>query len=201
MACEHCKRTSKGEERREQLLAAAQKCFESNGFHGASMSQLSKEVGMSPGHIYNYFESKDAIIEAIVDRELERILGNIKRLESAEGDITDELLDHLNESVEQGLNSSHSALMLEVAAEAARNPKVAAKVHAADAKVRAKMRAALLASRKGETFAARGDLDSRIEILAALFDGIRARGLRHPELDKDALMPVYKDIIRTLLGG
>ena len=61
--------------RRDQILSAAMKCFVENGFHGSSMVELAKRAGMSVGHIYHYYASKDAIIEAIVDRDVEEAPG------------------------------------------------------------------------------------------------------------------------------
>ncbi len=57
------------DERRRQILAAARICFARAGFHGASMGQICAEAQMSPGALYRYFPSKDAIIEAIADEE------------------------------------------------------------------------------------------------------------------------------------
>ena len=37
--------------RRQQILSAAARCFREKGFHGASISQISKAAGMSAGHI------------------------------------------------------------------------------------------------------------------------------------------------------
>ena len=51
--------------RREQVLCAAADCFRRKGYHGAGMAEISRTAGMSAGHIYNYFESKEAIIESI----------------------------------------------------------------------------------------------------------------------------------------
>ena len=56
-------------ERREaqtvRILDAAKKCFVRSGFQGASMHDICKEAEMSPGALYRYFPSKEAIIEAI----------------------------------------------------------------------------------------------------------------------------------------
>ncbi len=51
------------DQRRVQILDAARACFASAGFHGASMHQICAEARMSPGALYRYFPSKDAIIE------------------------------------------------------------------------------------------------------------------------------------------
>ena len=42
-------------------LAAAQRCFVRSGFHGASMQDICAEAGMSPGNLYRYFPSKEAL--------------------------------------------------------------------------------------------------------------------------------------------
>lgn len=61
----------KAAQRREEILDAAIRCFREKGFHAASMSSIAKAFGMSAGHIYNYFDSKEDIIEAIVNRWLD----------------------------------------------------------------------------------------------------------------------------------
>ena len=51
--------------RREQILAAARRCFLRKGVHNTSMQDLIGEAGMSVGAVYRYFRSKDEIINAI----------------------------------------------------------------------------------------------------------------------------------------
>ena len=51
--------------RREQILAAAAARFARDGFHRTSMQDVIDEAGLSPGAVYRYFRSKDAIIVAI----------------------------------------------------------------------------------------------------------------------------------------
>jgi len=53
--------------RRSQILDAATSCFAREGFHRATMQDIVKESGLSPGAIYNYFASKEEIIEAIAE--------------------------------------------------------------------------------------------------------------------------------------
>ncbi|MFF4248664.1 TetR/AcrR family transcriptional regulator [Streptomyces sp. NPDC001822] len=53
--------------RRRQILAGAARCFARNGFHGTSMQDVLKEVGLSAGAVYRYFAGKDDLIAAIAD--------------------------------------------------------------------------------------------------------------------------------------
>ena len=55
--------------RRRQILDAAADVFARRGFHAASMAEIARSFGMSAGHIYNWFDSKEAIIEALVERD------------------------------------------------------------------------------------------------------------------------------------
>ena len=61
------------EQRFEQILHAAYVCFTKKGFHSTSMSDIAREAGVSVGHLYNFFESRDAIVEVFAQRELDRI--------------------------------------------------------------------------------------------------------------------------------
>ena len=67
-------RGHRARERREQILDAASVCFARERFHGASIAQISKLSGMSPGHIYHFFDNKEAIVSGIVERMATRWL-------------------------------------------------------------------------------------------------------------------------------
>jgi TetR/AcrR family transcriptional regulator, repressor for uid operon len=60
-------------ERRDQqvrrILDAAKACFVKSGFQGASMAEICASAGMSPGALYRYFASKEAIIAAICEAD------------------------------------------------------------------------------------------------------------------------------------
>lgn len=68
--------------RRTQILEAALACVARKGFHQTSMRDISREAGLSFGALYNYFNSKEEILAALVQarrgtkevlfRELER---------------------------------------------------------------------------------------------------------------------------------
>jgi AcrR family transcriptional regulator len=56
------------EERKDQILEAATRVFTQRGFDDARMDDIVAESGLSKGAIYWYFDSKEAIIVAILDR-------------------------------------------------------------------------------------------------------------------------------------
>lgn len=58
--------------RREHFLEAATRMFAQRGF-ATRISEIAREAGLSHGLVYHYFESKEAIYDAIADRLLCKI--------------------------------------------------------------------------------------------------------------------------------
>lgn len=50
--------------RRRRILDAALRCFERDGFRGATMQAIFREADLSPGAVYTYFFGKDEIVRA-----------------------------------------------------------------------------------------------------------------------------------------
>ena len=55
------------DERRSELIASAQHLFYSKGYEKTSVSDIVNEVGVAKGTFYYYFNSKQAILEAMID--------------------------------------------------------------------------------------------------------------------------------------
>ena len=55
------------QERRQKILEAALELFALSGFHATSISKIAQKAGISKGLIYNYFESKDQMLDAIIE--------------------------------------------------------------------------------------------------------------------------------------
>jgi TetR/AcrR family transcriptional regulator, repressor for uid operon len=111
-------------DRRTQILDAALASFAKRGFHQASMHDISAEAGISVGLIYRYFENKDAVISAMADEHKQKIQEVLELARQAPS---------LLESLEI-LFTAHcceneprltSAFVVDLFAEASRNPRVA----------------------------------------------------------------------------
>lgn len=55
--------------RRGHILNAAERCFARAGFHRSTMQDICREAGVSPGALYVYFDSKEALIAGICERD------------------------------------------------------------------------------------------------------------------------------------
>ena len=59
--------------RRALVLDAARAVFEEHGIEGASIREIAKRAGYTPGAIYSYFDSKEAIYGELLGESLERL--------------------------------------------------------------------------------------------------------------------------------
>jgi AcrR family transcriptional regulator len=60
------------EERKDQIMNAAEEVFSQKGFSDARMDDIAEETGLSKGTLYLYYKSKDNLILAILDRIFQR---------------------------------------------------------------------------------------------------------------------------------
>ena len=186
------------EVRRRQILDAAAEVFRRRGFHAASMAEIAKTFGMSAGHIYNYFDSKEAIIEAIVARDIDEFLALTAQMQG-EADLRHEMVERVDEGTDRRLDADHASLQIEIVAEASRNPKIADMVQRADTTVRRRLIELVRAAARGPVDEV--DLVVRAELLLALFEGLMIRTLRQPEIDRPALKRGLRDAVRHLIGA
>ncbi len=72
------------EERKSQILNAAEQVFTKKGFDEARMDDIAEETGVSKGTLYLYFKSKDDLIFAILDRIFQREFKQLQTLKLEE---------------------------------------------------------------------------------------------------------------------
>ncbi|WP_321430666.1 TetR/AcrR family transcriptional regulator [uncultured Methanolobus sp.] len=92
-------------DKKAALLKAALKLFTENGFHGTSTAQISKEAGVATGTLFNYFPTKEDLINALyfdVKGELSRSMGKDVQTESTLHDKFKKIWYNL---IEWGLNN------------------------------------------------------------------------------------------------
>ena len=184
------------EARRQQILDAASACVRKAGFHGASMAEIAEAADLSVGQIYRYFENKEAIIAAIVDQDLAEMREKFAEIEASGEPAALAMMTRCAEAIDQHYEPDRAALALEVLAEAARNPRVAAIVREADAAERLLgqrlLRSAGLSGLSERELAARG------EVLSMLFEGMSSRSVNNPDGDRAAICVVLKAALRQL---
>jgi TetR/AcrR family transcriptional repressor of uid operon len=191
--------TSRKTLQRERILAAAQACFAENGFHAASMATIAETAGVSPGLIYRYFENKNAIILAIIDKQLMVVRRRIRELHSTEY-LAKRIVDYFDEPEPQDEESMNTALFLEISAQGARDPQIAQAMERFDSAVRSELTDWL---RRSPGHGGCG-LDERIAplralLLLSLIEGLKIRGARGPDVDRARLRRELDRVLQSLV--
>ncbi len=75
------KLTMKPQERKNQIIDAAIKCFAKRGYHSTSISHIIDEAGVARGTFYLYFKSKHEIFQSILDEFIEHVGSQIQTIE------------------------------------------------------------------------------------------------------------------------
>ena len=86
------------EERREQLLDATKSIVADQGFHSVSIEAVARRAGITRPVVYGHFKDLPALLEALVERESARALGQLAGVlprDLAAGDPHDLLLSGL----------------------------------------------------------------------------------------------------------
>lgn len=118
-------RTLLPEERITQILDAALRVFAREGFAKARMETIAEEAGLSKGTLYLYFDSKDALITALLERFFATELQDFQLLLATDAPAADRLLflaQHLAAEVEA--MSTQMSISFEFYAVAARQESV-----------------------------------------------------------------------------
>lgn len=68
------------QERRNEILDAADELFGQKGFDGTSTNDILEKVGIARGTLYYHFKSKEDIMDALIERYNAQILGAAKAI-------------------------------------------------------------------------------------------------------------------------
>lgn len=186
--------------RKEQVLCAAAECFRRRGYHGASMAEISKTAGMSPGHIYNYFDSKDAIINAIISQQMADMFEVFATLKAQPGELHEVMLAGAEHGVCNKLEGPMASLKLEMLAETCRNEGIAEMLRHADTQARASFMSILQSERSPIRDLPEAELQARISVIFAMFDGLYIRQTLQPGLCPQLVLTALRPALRTLLS-
>jgi TetR/AcrR family transcriptional repressor of uid operon len=184
--------------KRNEILAAAELCFVRNGLHGASISDICKEAGISPGHLYHYFASKEAIVGAMTDAGLDYATGRLAEMMASDNAIS-ALLSEIDRG-KPGQQKNNHILILDVLAEASRNPAVGEILRSHSLALRKLLSDFLRQAQTRAQVDATLDPDMAAAIVMAVLDGAKTLSLRDPGLDLEAAREALKTLLARYLA-
>lgn len=111
--------STKAEQRRvsiERILDAALGRFLSRGYHSTSVDDIAKDAGVTKGAVYFYFESKSAVMFALLD-EVEGLVveGLLARLEGAGASAQEQLVAAIHSQGAIAANRSRYLILFTIA--------------------------------------------------------------------------------------
>jgi len=89
------------ESTRERILDVAEKLFAQRGLAGTAVRDIAREAGLTAPSLYNHFDGKQALYEAVLARGVEPLfglidsLGRADQMEDASIHVLDSIMDHL----------------------------------------------------------------------------------------------------------
>ncbi|WP_410500277.1 TetR/AcrR family transcriptional regulator [Chitinibacter sp. S2-10] len=155
---------------------------------------------MSAGHIYHYFENKEAIVAAIIEQEQQRHLQIIHMLLDADSTI-DALIQFAEQTINESLDLSNSTLNFEIIAEASRNAKVLLMLQQSTLILRQHGKEIINKARADLPAISEAENDARCDLIISLFDGLRMRAICNPHYNIQTILPVLqRSIVHIVLS-
>ncbi|MDO9411797.1 MAG: TetR/AcrR family transcriptional regulator [Pseudolabrys sp.] len=190
--------TQKQTDRRAEILDAAERCFARAGFHRASMQDICGEAQMSPGNLYRYFPSKEALIAGICERNRADAVASFALVDEAK-----DFFEGLAGLAQRHLvdrSDAEVGLCAEIMSESRRHPDIAKLNQAIEADI--KERLADMLQRAADRGEIRKDVDlqSAASVLMVLGDGMSWRRSVDPAFDTTKVLPLILNMVHSLLA-
>lgn len=118
-------RASRADARRGKIIDTARQLFIDRGFHATGVAQIARESGVAVGQMYRDFSSKDEIVAALVTEDCAAFLRRDALRQAIDTGDLESTTNWLLKQIEPDDDREENRLFAEVAAEAARNDRVA----------------------------------------------------------------------------
>lgn len=190
--------TFKPVDRREEILDAAQRCFARAGFHQTSMQEICAEARMSPGGLYRYFASKEAIIAGIAERDRADVAEQFRMMREAPDFLQGLEAAARHYFVDRPLDEV--VLCAEIMSESRRSAEVD-RIHTAiEADVKKGLVELLQKAAATGAVSKKIDFEATANILMAMGDGFAWRRAADKSFDAEAALPLAMTMIRAILS-
>ena len=153
---------------------------------------------MSPGHIYHFFDNKEAIVGGIVERMAARWLELLEPYPQ-EQDVLDTVTERATHALAERTRPDFAGLWLEVLAETARNATVQRAVGDADERIRAAVTEQVSFIRDMRGVHTDTPLSAIVEVVLSLYEGLSNRSVINPSFDRDQIRDVVLSATHAIL--
>ncbi|CAH1648816.1 TetR/AcrR family transcriptional regulator [Chelatococcus asaccharovorans] len=186
-------------DRHGRILDAAERSFTQAGFHRTTVQDVAREAGMSPGNLYRYFPSKDAIVAGLVERDRMMLREDFESFAQAER--LDLVLQALAHKHFEEAPRAKAVLCLQIWAEATVNPAIAeANMTLENDLVHGIERLIAAGQARGEV-ASGVDAVATAQLIMTMSSGLFVRRALFPDFDAGSEIETLLNVIRGVLRG
>jgi AcrR family transcriptional regulator len=186
-------------DRRQEILAAAERAFVRHGFHAATMLHVAEEAGMSAGNLYRYFPGKEALVEGLCTMDSEERAANFAMLARSP-----RVFDAIASGLGQHLLAKppeKARIALEIWSEVARNDRMAAIGRGVDAEIMAGLLSVFEAAKANGEAVATLDSAFAARVLFTLVGGLFKRLALEANFNVAAETAMLMGVLRALFDG
>jgi AcrR family transcriptional regulator len=183
--------------RRDHILDAAEKCFARAGFHRTTIQDICRQAGVSSGALYVYFDSKEALIAGICERDRAEFAERLTALADAPDFL--QALNELGEHYFVHQPAYKNLLCLEIGVESTRNARVAEIHRGVDEFVTAGFEKLLRRMQDEGRIAPELEIATLARMLAVIGDGLFWRRAVDPTFDGRTLVPAIQQVLAGVL--
>jgi TetR/AcrR family transcriptional repressor of uid operon len=184
--------------RREHILDAALTCFARGGFHATTMQSICREAGVSPGALYIYFDSKEALIAGLCERDRAEFAEKFSKLADAPDFL--EALAAIGEHYLVDESAEKQRFVIEMGIESTRNPRIAEIFMSVDKYCFDSFEALFQRLKDEGRIAPRIDVPTLAKVFSVLGDGMFWRRVIEPQANMRAVLPVVIEMVGALLN-
>ena len=184
--------------RRDHILDAAGLCFARQGFHRTTIQDICREAALSPGALYVYFDSKEALIAGLVERDRAEFASRFADLAAAPDFF--EALDALSRHYFFEDPVEKRRIAIDMGLEATRNPRVAEIYGSVDCFCRQSFETLFQRLRDEGRIAPEADIPTIARTFQVMGDGLFWRRAIDPEFDAGSVLPVMIRLVAALLN-
>jgi len=183
--------------RREHILDAAERCFARAGFHRTTMQDICKQACVSPGALYVYFDSKEALIAGICERDRAEFAERLAGLADAPDFLA--ALGELGEHYFVREPRASHLMCIEIGLESTRNPRIAEIHHGVDEFISSSFEKLFQRMQDEGRIAPELPIPVVVKLFSVIADGMFWRRAVDPAFDGTVLVPASQDLMAALL--
>lgn len=186
-------------DRHGRILDAAERSFTQAGFHRTTVQDVAREAGMSPGNLYRYFPSKDAIVAGLVERD--RMMLREDFASFAEAERLDLVLKALAHKHFEEAPRAKAVLCVQIWAEATVNPAIAEANLSLEKDLVFGIERLIAAGQERGEVAAGVDAAATAKLIMTMSSGLFLRRALFPDFDAASEIGTLLNVIRGVLRG